>query len=61
MPRLYAASGDGIVRLDEAGAEWLVESSLAGSGAQCLAVDPRDPDTLYALLFASMLAPLTGE
>jgi photosystem II stability/assembly factor-like uncharacterized protein len=47
-PRLYAATGDGIVRLDEVGEAWTVELSLSGSGAQCLAVDPTDPDTVYA-------------
>src|SRR5215204_2371773 len=46
--RLYAATGDGIARLTEGGGEWTVELSLRGSGAQCLAVDPRDPDTVYA-------------
>jgi hypothetical protein len=48
MARLYAATGDGIVRLDEAGEAWTVELSLSGSGAQCLAVDQADPDTVYA-------------
>src|SRR5437763_12088433 len=48
MTRLYAATGDGIARLDEAGDEWAVELFLAGSGAQCLAVDPHDADTVYA-------------
>jgi hypothetical protein len=48
MPRLYAATGNGIVRLDEAGGDWLVESYLGGSGAQCLAVDPDDSEMLYA-------------
>ena len=52
MARLYAATGDGIVRLDEAGSGWTVELSLAGSGAQCLAVDPADPDVVYAGLRA---------
>jgi photosystem II stability/assembly factor-like uncharacterized protein len=46
--RLYAATGDGIVRLDETGDGWTVERFLDGSGAQCLAVDPRDPDTVFA-------------
>src|SRR5215213_8755914 len=46
--RLYADTGDGIARLDDAGDGWMVELSLAGSGAQCLAVDPADPDTVYA-------------
>jgi hypothetical protein len=48
MPRLYAATGDGIARLDEANGEWSIELSLIGSGAQCLALDPHDPDTVYA-------------
>src|SRR5262249_42919116 len=48
MARLYAATGDGIARLDEEGEAWAVELSLAGSGAQCLAIDPRDPDSVYA-------------
>jgi photosystem II stability/assembly factor-like uncharacterized protein len=48
MARLYAATGDGIVRLDETNGDWTVERFLGGSGAQCLAVDPADPDTVYA-------------
>jgi photosystem II stability/assembly factor-like uncharacterized protein len=48
MARLYAATGDGIVRLNEADGAWTVERFLDGSGAQCLAVDPHDPDTVYA-------------
>jgi photosystem II stability/assembly factor-like uncharacterized protein len=48
MARLYAATGDGIARLDESGAAWTVTLSLAGSGAQCLAVDPADGDVVYA-------------
>jgi hypothetical protein len=48
MARLYAATGDGIARLDEAGGAWTVAVSLPGSGAQCLAVDPADQETLYA-------------
>src|SRR5919198_1782102 len=48
MARLYAATGDAIARLDEADGAWTVELSLRGSGAQCLAVDPADPDTVYA-------------
>ena len=42
MPRLYAATGDAVARLDESGGGWTVELSLEGSGAQCIAVDPRD-------------------
>jgi photosystem II stability/assembly factor-like uncharacterized protein len=48
MARLYAATGDGIARLDESGEAWTVEPSLAGTGAQCLAIDPHDPNTVYA-------------
>jgi photosystem II stability/assembly factor-like uncharacterized protein len=48
VTRLYAATGDGIARLDEAEGAWRVELSLGGTGAQCLAVDPRDPETVYA-------------
>jgi photosystem II stability/assembly factor-like uncharacterized protein len=48
MERLYAATGDGIARLDEADEAWTVSLSLAGSGAQCLAVDPADSNIVYA-------------
>ncbi len=46
--RLYAATGDAVARLDESDGGWSVELSLTGSGAQCVAVDPRDPDTVFA-------------
>jgi photosystem II stability/assembly factor-like uncharacterized protein len=48
MLRLYAATGDGIARLDEGEEAWEAELSLGGSGAQCLAVDPTDRDCVYA-------------
>jgi hypothetical protein len=48
MARLYAATGDAVARLDESGGGWTVALSLAGSGVQCLAVDPADGDTVYA-------------
>jgi photosystem II stability/assembly factor-like uncharacterized protein len=48
VARLYAATGNAIARLDEDGSRWQVTVSLAGSGAQCLALDPRDSDILYA-------------
>lgn len=48
MVRLYAATGDGIARLEESGEGWTLELSLAGSGAQCLGVDPNDPETVFA-------------
>ena len=52
MARLYASTGDGIARLDERDGVWRVALSLLGSGAQCLAVDPRDGDVVYAGLRA---------
>src|SRR5438034_9352336 len=48
MACLYAATGDGIARLDESADAWTVELFLSASGAQCLAVDPDDPNTVYA-------------
>src|SRR5438105_4637009 len=48
MARLYGATGDGIARLDEKGEAWTVETIPPGGGAQCLAVDHDDPDTVYA-------------
>jgi photosystem II stability/assembly factor-like uncharacterized protein len=47
VARLFAATGDCLARLGEAGEAWKVEVSLSGSGAQCLAVDPADPDTIF--------------
>ena len=46
--RLYGATGDAIARLDEGPQRWEAALSLEGSGAQCLAVDPADPDTVFA-------------
>ena len=45
--RLYAATGDGVrqARRDRGG--WRVERSLDGTGAQCLAADPSERDTVY--------------
>jgi hypothetical protein len=48
VTRLYAATGDAVARLDAADGGWNVGISLVGSGAQCLAVDPSDPDVVYA-------------
>ena len=46
--RLYAATGDAIARIDASGGAWTAELSLPGSGTQCVAVDPADPDSVYA-------------
>jgi photosystem II stability/assembly factor-like uncharacterized protein len=45
--RLYATTGSSFVRLDETSRGWTVEVSISGSTAQCLAVDPAHPDTVY--------------
>src|SRR5918999_757145 len=52
MARLYAATGDSIARLEQADHSWHVELSLRASGAQCVAVDPDDPETVFAGLRA---------
>ena len=49
--RLYAATGDGIAVLTERAGEWTVEWLLREPGAGCLAVDPAEPDTVYAGLW----------
>ena len=46
--RFYAATGDAVVTLDATSGTWTAALSLLGSGAQCLAVAPDDPDTVYA-------------
>jgi photosystem II stability/assembly factor-like uncharacterized protein len=48
VTRLYGTTGDGFARLDEVDGGWTVELSLQGTRAQCLAADPRDPETAYA-------------
>ena len=48
MARLYAATGDGVARIDDVDGEWTTTLFLPGSGAYCLAVDPADGDTVYA-------------
>ena len=46
MTRLYATTGDGFARLDEERG-WTVDLALADTGAQCVAADPREPDSVY--------------
>lgn len=43
MATIYACTGERFARLEGEPGDWTVEDSLAGSGAQCLAVDPADP------------------
>ena len=50
--RLFAATGDAVARIDTADVHRFdVALSLAGSGAQCVAVDPGDPNRVYAGTF----------
>jgi hypothetical protein len=46
--RLYAATGDAVACLEQAGEGWSATRSLEGSSAHCLAVDPADADVVYA-------------
>jgi photosystem II stability/assembly factor-like uncharacterized protein len=48
MARLFATTGEAIVRLDGKDGGWASTLSLESSGAQCLAIDPQAPDTVYA-------------
>ena len=45
--RFYATTGTSFARLDEGPEGWSVAHGLPDSGAQCLALDPADPDTVY--------------
>jgi photosystem II stability/assembly factor-like uncharacterized protein len=50
--RLFAATGDAVARIDSSdGERFDVALSFEGSGAQCLAVDPDDPNRIYAGTF----------
>lgn len=44
---LFAATGDGVSILEGGDGTWQARRKLAGSGVQCLAVDPRQPGTVY--------------
>jgi photosystem II stability/assembly factor-like uncharacterized protein len=50
--RLFAATGDAVARIDSPdGERFDVALSLEGNGVQCLAIDPGDPDRVYAGTF----------
>ena len=51
MTTLVAATGNDVVRLNERNGDWSAEQLLAGSGAQCLAVDPNDARRIYTGTF----------
>jgi len=48
MARLFAATGESVVRLDEEGGTWSATHVLEADGAQCLAVDPHARDRVFA-------------
>ena len=48
MTRLLVATGDDVVRIERDGAAWKASTCLDGRGAQCLAVDPRRPESAFA-------------
>jgi photosystem II stability/assembly factor-like uncharacterized protein len=50
--RLFAATGDAVAQLDSLDGERVVASlNLEGRGAMCVAVDPHDPDRVFAGAF----------
>lgn len=51
MQALYATTGDNVILLQETPRGWTVEPLLRGVGAQCLAVDPIDPQHLLVGTF----------
>src|SRR2546425_1254946 len=48
MTELFAATGDGFARIRQRGDVGTVAVALAGSGGQCLALDPHHRGTIYA-------------
>jgi len=48
VTRLFIATGDTLATATRQGDAWEVRHSLAGSGVQCLALDPRDAQVVYA-------------
>src|SRR5438132_7865873 len=46
--KLYGTTGDAVFTLEAGEENSTARLALEGSGAQCLALDPRDPATLYA-------------
>src|SRR5260370_40180780 len=48
MTKLFVATGEGLDQIMQQGDEWVATRMLTGSGMQCLALDPKEPETLYA-------------
>jgi photosystem II stability/assembly factor-like uncharacterized protein len=51
IPTLFIATGDAIAKVDFSGGAPQVTMSLENSGAQCVAVDPTNPDRVFAGTF----------
>lgn len=52
LPRLFVATGDAIARIDFNGNDQpAITIFMEGSGAQCVAVDPENPDRVFAGTF----------
>lgn len=47
MTTILACSGDRFIRLDGEAGEWTAAGALEGTGARCLAVDPRDSARVF--------------
>ncbi len=47
MTELFIATGDAVAKVVPEGQRWKVQLALTGSGAQCIAVDGRDINSIY--------------
>lgn len=59
--RVYAAGGCGLFESRDAGASWQGVPHAPRGGALALAVDPRDPDTIYVAVEAVGVLRGTGD
>jgi BNR/Asp-box repeat len=60
VTELQAATGDGVARIVVEDGEARVSLSARGSGARCLALDPRDLGTLYAGAGSGVIKSVDG-
>jgi photosystem II stability/assembly factor-like uncharacterized protein len=59
MARLWATTGDAVARLDDEGDGRRVTLFLEGTKAQCLAADPKDPESVHVGLRESGIRKTT--
>ena len=59
LARLYATTGTSFARFDETPEGWTLTTALTDSSAQCLALDPADPETVYVGLGAGGVTKTT--